>query len=318
MAAAEAKEISLDSVTKVFRLGLFRKKTAVDDVSFVIPEGEIVGLLGPNGSGKSTIIKMILGLLNPTSGEISICGYKSNEKKARGLIGYLPENPRFQKFLTAREILHYYGKLLYLETGPLKSRVEELLELVCLTRAADERTQGFSKGMIQRLAVAQSLLAKPPLLIFDEPMSGLDPQGRISIREIMCQIHEQMPSTTLFFSTHVLSDAERLCHSVLLMKNGKLSRSCSIQELLLNDSERYDLVVSHMEPTLQEKYKKADDLHQTPLGLVISVNGCEALMEEMGNLRSAGVKIIGVSSRRKSLEEALFGDDNAVNMEASL
>ena len=139
---SEEIDISIESVTKVFRLSMFKKKIAVDNVSFSVRKGQVLGLLGPNGSGKSTTIKMILGFLKPTSGTISIRGFSPSDRNSRKLIGYLPENPRFQKFLSANEILSYYGSLLNLNRAELAKRIEYLLELVRLTHAADEKTQG--------------------------------------------------------------------------------------------------------------------------------------------------------------------------------
>lgn len=166
--------IVLTDVTKTFKTGLFKTKLAVDHLNLDIPSGEVVGLLGPNGSGKSTTIKMILGFLRPSSGEILICGHSAENKSARRFLGYLPENPRFQKFLTGNEILKYYGNLLGLQGIDSEKKMTFLMELVNLKHACKERVQGYSKGMTQRLAIAQSLLNNPPILIFDEPMSGLD------------------------------------------------------------------------------------------------------------------------------------------------
>ena len=181
MAETQHEDITLTDVTKIFRLGVFKTKVGVKGLTLNVPRGKVIGLLGPNGSGKSTTIKMILGFLRPTSGEILVCGHPADQKVARSFLGYLPENPRFQKFLTAKDVLDYYGGLLRLKGLQLEKRVEYLLELVNLKHAALERVQGFSKGMTQRLAIAQSLLHQPRILIFDEPMSGLDPIGRLEI-----------------------------------------------------------------------------------------------------------------------------------------
>lgn len=303
-------DITLTDVTKVFQLGLWKKKTAVSQVTFAVPRGEIVGLLGPNGSGKSTIMKMILGFLRPTHGEILICGYTPQQQISRSLIGYLPENPRFQKFLSAREVLRYYGRLVGLEGQALRSRIDELLTLVNLKAAADERNQGYSKGMIQRLAVAQALLAQPRILIFDEPMSGLDPLGRMEIRELIQRIKEEMPSTTMFLSTHILSDVERLCASVILLHRGKLKRYCSIQELMLEDTNRFDLVVRELPPPLEKRYKEEQTIHPSPLGFSMVVEGTDELIQVLTELRKFGAKVVGVFSQRTSLEEALFREVN--------
>lgn len=236
-------DISLTDVYKTYPLGLWKKKEAVCGVSFAVPRGEVVGLLGPNGSGKSTILKMTLGFIRPTAGEILVCGHAPSERQSRSFVGYLPENPRFQKFLTAREVLRYYGALCRLERSALSKRVDELLELVALTDAGNERIAGFSKGMVQRLAMAQALLARPRILLFDEPMSGLDPLGRMELRQLIARIHDEMPEATIFFSSHVLSDVEQLCASVVLLSKGKLKSFSRIDELLGARTEAYELTV---------------------------------------------------------------------------
>lgn len=301
-------DISMNSVSKIFRLGLFKTKIAVEDLTFEIPSGQVVGLLGPNGSGKSTTLKMILGFLRPTSGEIQICGYRPNEKAARAYIGYLPENPRFQRFMTAHEALYYYGKLYGIMTKKLEMKIAFLLELVNLNHVAHERTNGFSKGMIQRLAMAQALVNQPRLLIFDEPMSGLDPLGRAEIRKLIWHIHEQMPTSTLFFSSHVLADVEQLCSSVILLKKGKLTRHCLITELLVPDSENYEVVAQNLLPSTRERYVKEKGARTTPLGLAVTINGSKSLVDFLTELQGAHARIVGISTHRKTLEEALFAD----------
>lgn len=224
--------ITFKNITKIFPIGILKKKVAVDNVSFSIPKGEVVGLVGANGSGKSTSIKMMLGFLKPNSGTIEVAGIDSKNKNIRRLIGYLPENPKFQKFLTGYEIMKYYAKLLSLPKNELNERVEHLLNIVGLSKAQHEKVQGYSKGMGQRLAIAQSLLSNPPILVFDEPMSGLDPLGRREIRNLIASLHTNMKETTIFFSSHILTDIENLCTSVVLLKKGKLKAIGAVKDLL--------------------------------------------------------------------------------------
>lgn len=301
--------IVLSGVTKTFTVGFLKKKTAVDDLSFEVPGGQIVGLLGPNGSGKSTSIKMILGFLSPDEGEVFVCGKPATDQTARNQVGYLPENPRFQRFMQGREILKYYGGLQGLRGAALSSRIDELLQLVNLSFAADERVRGYSKGMTQRLAIAQALLGSPSVLIFDEPMSGLDPLGRREIRQLIAQIHERYPSTTIFFSTHILSDVEQLCSSVILLKKGKLTRHCNIEELLTGDSERFEIIVRGLPPNLKAEWGRAHSWKETPAGLHLSLEGTPELLAYLTRLREHGATVVGLSSQRRSLEEALFSED---------
>ncbi len=300
--------ISIINVSKSFKIKLFKKKIAVSDLSLDVCEGKLVGLLGPNGSGKSTTIKMILGFLKPDCGEISVCGYSSREKIARKFIGYLPENPVFQKFLSGREILYYYGKLLGLKKTDLDKQTSELLELVGLSWAKDEKTAGYSKGMTQRLAIAQALINNPPILIFDEPMSGLDPIGRIGVRKIIKGIHERNPKTTIFFSTHIVSDVEELCTDVALLKNGKLSTFCPISDLISESEEKYEVMVDKACPSID--YKKISG--KSPLGITFTFDGTDEFIKELEKLKIGGSKIIKISSYRRSLEQVLFEDGKTI------
>lgn len=306
--AFQNEVISLSHVTKEFRINVWKKKTAVEDLSLSVPQGQVIGLLGPNGSGKSTTIKMILGFLKPTSGEIRIGTATPEEKSARRQIGYLPENPRFQRFLTASEILNYYGGLHGLAGIARKKRVDELLELVGLAKAKHERVQGFSKGMTQRLAIAQSLLNRPSLLIFDEPMSGLDPLGRMEIRRLIQQVHEEMPASTIFFSSHILEDVEQLCSYVALLRRGKLIHFSPIQDLLLKERGRFQLLVRDVPERLEKTLSQRDSFKKTPLGYVFTVEGSQELVDSLNTLGQNGVTVISLSSQRRSLEEALFSD----------
>jgi ABC-2 type transport system ATP-binding protein len=298
--------ITLTEVTKVFKTGLLKSKKAVDNLNLEIPAGEVVGLLGPNGSGKSTTLKMILGFLKPTSGEILICGQPAEQRLARSFIGYLPENPRFQKFLTGNEILRYYGKLLGLSGTALSKRTESLLDLVNLKHAGDERVQGYSKGMTQRLAIAQSLLNTPPLLIFDEPMSGLDPIGRIEMRTLINTIHTENPKSTLFFSSHVLEDVENLCKSVALLQKGKLKTYASIESLISNEQQSYDIILKNLTPDAESQIFKQCPSKILTAGKSFSIKGPEKLTWVLSQLMGSNAKIVSITGQRRQLEEALF------------
>jgi len=299
-------QIVLLQLTKIFQTGIFARKVGVENLDLTIPKGEIIGLLGANGSGKSTTLKMILGFLRPTRGEIFICGRKAGTRESRQLLGYLPENPRFQKFLTGKDILRYFGRLHGMFGVALEKRVDQLLDLVGL-RAGGERVQGYSKGMTQRLAIAQSLINKPPILIFDEPMSGLDPLGRIEIRQLILRVHQEMKDTTLFFTTHILSDVESLCSWVALLKKGKLEVFCPIEKLLLHDCENFSITAAGLPAAARSKFIAQGAL-ESPLGLTLSVEGAEKLMAQMTEVKKAGGKIVGLNSKRRGLEEALFSD----------
>jgi ABC-2 type transport system ATP-binding protein len=291
MKAQFETDILIEGVTKFFNTGLGAKKIGVNELHLQVPKGQVVGLLGPNGSGKSTTIKMILGFLKPNKGKIFVCGHEVPSKVTRSFIGYLPENPRFPKFLSGRSLLRFYGSLLSLSGAELEKRVEFLLELVNLKSASQEKVQGYSKGMTQRLAIAQALLNEPRLLIFDEPMSGLDPMGRRDIRSLIARIHRELPNATIFFSSHILEDVEQLCSMVALLKKGKLQKFCAIEELLKEDGHRFD--VSIRTPNLESR----------------SFSNTNDLLQFLNESNKKGYLISQISSVRNSLEEALFRDD---------
>lgn len=291
MTMTEQTDISIEQVTKIFKTGMGKKKIGVSELNLQVPKGQVVGLLGPNGSGKSTTIKMILGFLKPNQGKIRVCGYEVPSKITRSFIGYLPENPRFPKFLSGRTLLRFYGNLLALSGKTLENRIDFLLDLVNLRSASHEKVQGYSKGMTQRLAIAQALLNEPRLLIFDEPMSGLDPLGRRDIRNLISRIHQELPQATIFFSSHILEDVEQLCSMVALLKKGKLQKICSIEELLKMDGQRFEVAVRT--PNLESRF----------------FSGSDDLVQFLNESKQKGYLISQISSVRISLEEALFRDD---------
>ena len=305
-----SEDISLIGVTKIFATGVLKRKVGVLDLDLQIPRGEVVGLLGPNG---------FRSLRSPAFAPVvPSTGHAAGSREARAIIGYLPENPRFQRFLRAREILRYYGGLHGITGVNLAKRVQELLELVGLRDAADERVHGFSKGMVQRLAVAQAMLNEPRLLIFDEPMSGLDPLGRIEIRTLIARIHEQNPNTTIFFSSHVLSDVQELCSSVALLKRGRLQRHCSIRELLGEEATTYSLTVRDLGAEHLQRFALGNEIRKTPIGLSFSVEGGETLVGCLSEVKKRGGVLVRVSSEQRSLEEALYSDLAAKETPADL
>lgn len=310
-----APEIEFSCVTKVFRQGLFRPVTAVDDISFAIGAGEVVGILGANGSGKSTSLKMLLGFLFPTRGDIRICGYLPHDGRARRLIGYLPETPRFQRFLTAEQVLRYYGRLSDWHPKQLEPRMDELLDLVGLAAVREQKVGGFSKGMTQRLAIAQALLHKPRVLVFDEPMSGLDPVGRREIRHLIAEIRRQL-SVTILFSSHILSDVEQLCQSVLLLKKGRMTRHCSVTELLSSEPDCYRLVVSRVPADVAKGFPMESLSEGGHFSFTLS--GTDTLHEVLGRLKTEGVAIVSLTSQRRSLEDSLFLATEDQGSEAAL
>lgn len=272
----EAAAVEIQNLVKcypsAFKHQLFR---AVDDVSISIRQGEVYGLIGPNGSGKSTTMKALLGLVAPTSGSCKVFGNDAIKVDSRQHIGFLPENPYFYKHQTAEETLKFYGKLCGMRGVELRERVDELLELVSLTDARRRRLGGYSKGMLQRVGLAQALIQSPKLVVLDEPTAGVDPLGSRQIRDLIFTLKER--GVTVFLCSHLLEQVQEVCDRVGIIFKGKMVCNGALDELTSIDHQR-ELVLDH-----------ADD----------------ALMAEIEALVSAraGVKIIRSGKPRTSLEQ---------------
>jgi ABC-2 type transport system ATP-binding protein len=225
--------LSFDKVSKRYQSGDFwrpLKAQALKDVSFELRQGEVFGLVGLNGSGKSTLMKTAVGLLRPDSGTVKLFGSEPRSREARRRFGFLPELPYFPGYLSAAEVLAYYGRLHGLDPRTLDARVAEVLEQVKLTHAAKDPIRRYSKGMQQRVGLAQTLLHDPELLFLDEPMSGLDPQGMKDMRDVI--LAQRAAGKTLFFNSHSLAEVERICDRVGLMHKGRLVLVDSVAELV--------------------------------------------------------------------------------------
>ena len=261
--------LQLDRVGKTFRSGLLgRRVEAVREVSLTLRRGESVGYLGPNGSGKTTSIKCILSLIQPSRGAIRLFGKPPSDALARARVGYLPESPYFYDYLTPHEVLDYVGRLYGIDRGTRKKRVPMLLDRLGLAQAMHRPLRGFSKGMLQRVGIAQSLLSDPDLLIYDEPLSGLDPIGRKEVRELMVDLRKEGKS--LFFSSHVLTDIETLCDSVCILDRGVAVAQGRLSELLLADRLESEAVI-----------ELAADAQEAAIAVLTSVPGA-VLCERAG------------------------------------
>ncbi len=210
----------------------FGSKVAVEGLSLSIARGEVFGFLGPNGAGKTTSMKMLLGLAKPDSGEAALLGRPIGDAQARAKVGFLPEHFRFHDWLTAREFLTLHANLYHIPQPALRKRIPEVLELVGLALYAEQKISGFSKGMLQRIGLAQALLNDPEIVFLDEPTSGLDPVGRIQVRDLIHKLREQ--GTTVFLNSHLLSEVEIICDKVAFVKRGRVLRNLSIADLSNN------------------------------------------------------------------------------------
>ncbi len=240
--------ISLRSLTKVYPVPFRRRNVvAVRDLSLVVEPGQVYGLLGPNGSGKSTTMKMVLGLVPPTRGEVEIFGVPSERVESRVAVGFLPENPYFYKYLTGTETLAFYGRLCGLGRGEIRARGQELLALVGLEEAADRRLGGYSKGMLQRIGLAQALVQRPRLLVLDEPTAGVDPAGSREIKDLILRLKDE--GITVLLCSHLLAQVQEVCDRIGILHRGELVREGVLTDLIARP-EQTELILADASPEL--------------------------------------------------------------------
>ena len=304
---AERREIvRVDQIVKDFRPGFgLRRKRVLHGVTFEVREGEIFGFVGPNGSGKTTTLKLLMGLIRPTSGAASILGRDVQESEFRDQIGFLPENPYFYPYLTARETLDFYARLTGVGSRDRAARVEALLERVNLTHAADARLRTFSKGMLQRVGVAQSLIHDPQVLFFDEPMSGLDPIGRKEIRDVILSL--RAAGKTVFMNTHILPDVEMICDRVAIIVKGRIRHQGAIEEFLPETHVATDVVLARLAPEVVSRLEEGFELEIRGLGDRLELSLREKDVEEVLRIAlAADAQVVSVTPHRHSLEEAFL------------
>jgi len=241
--------------------GLKKKKLrAVDNVSLTIMPGEVYGLIGPNGSGKSTTMKALLGLFSPTSGTCSIFGKNSLKTDSRQDIGFLPENPYFYKHLSGEETLRFYARLCGLRGSELKKRIHEMLELVDLEEARHRRVGSYSKGMLQRIGIAQALIHKPRLVILDEPTAGVDPAGSKQIRDLIINLKER--GVTVFLCSHLLEQVQEVCDQVGIILNGKIVKQGNLEKLIAIEDQT-EIILENATDDLLEEIKALAEKHSS-------------------------------------------------------
>ncbi len=301
--------VEINNLTKDYETGFWRKKKvrALDDLTLTVKSGQIFGFLGGNGAGKTTTIKILMSLLFPSAGNAKILGREISDSSMHSSIGYCPENPYFYDYLTALELMNYFGELFGIDAATRKDKAAELLTKVGLAEKDwNKQLRKFSKGMLQRVGLAQSLVNDPKIVFLDEPMSGLDPMGRREIRELIAGLREK--GTTVFMSTHILSDVEALCDEVAILRNGKLAATGNLEDLLARQGEdpSFEINVKGISvETLRQGLKTVTEVIITAKGTgatieAVNENDVEKVLQIIGN---AGGKLISVQSVKQSLEE---------------
>ncbi len=279
-----------------------RKVSALRNLNLSVERGEIFGLLGPNGAGKTTTLKILMGIHFPTSGEARIMGKPLGDRDVKARIGFLPENPYFYDYLTGEEFLNYYGQLYGMPRGERKRKIPALLEMVGLSSAARLPLRGYSKGMNQRIGLAQALLNDPEIVFLDEPQSGLDPLGRKEVRDIILRLRDE--GKTVFFSSHILSDAEMICDRVAILVRGELKNIGSLSELLSARVKEYEVVVRDIKKELLAPLNdKAVRIISSDEGILYVTSDEKAAREVVRLTLDQGGQIVSYTPRKENLEE---------------
>jgi len=299
--------IEIKGLTKDFLVGFWRKRPvrALENLDLAVEKGEVFGFLGPNGAGKTTTLKILMNLLRPTAGSAWILGEPVASIPMHARIGYLPENPYFYDYLTAHELLSYAGRLFGIIQPALDRKVRDLLERVGLGGSGKVQLRRFSKGMIQRIGIAQALVNDPEVIFLDEPMSGLDPLGRREVRQVVDSLKSQ--GVTVFFSSHILPDVEALCDRVAIMNRGRLLAAGALHEILKVRIEGHEIILSGAGPQIIEELSRMCS-QMSALGdrLYLRAGDSAQVASIVGCALSRGVQLISVNPIRASLEDYFF------------
>ncbi len=306
--------IEIENLTKDYEKGFWKKKRirALEGLNLQVEGGQIFGFLGGNGAGKTTTIKLLMRLIFPTQGTARILGEDIANIKMHKKIGYCPENPYFYDYLKARELMDYFGELFGLDAAGRKKKTEELLTKVGLEEKDwNKQLRKFSKGMLQRVGIAQSIINEPEIVFLDEPMSGLDPIGRREIRELIAELREK--GTTVFMSSHILSDIEALCDNVAILRSGKLYATGNLDELLSKSGEIQEFEINVKGVSAEELERQLKEINGAkiiakPTGANIHIENENDIEKVLSLAKTAGGKLVSVQPTRQSLEELFVGE----------
>lgn len=299
------KVLEINNLVKIYKLSSKQQVMALDNVTLNVDYGKIVAILGPNGAGKSTLFKVLLKFVKITSGEIKIFNKNIEEFSDKNVIGYLPENFHSSSNISGEEFLRYFGGLSGLTKNQLSSRVDELLKLLGLQEAKNQNIRTYSKGMLQRLLLAQAIIHQPKLLLLDEPTDGLDPVGKKKVRNLLLKIKEQ--GTAIIVNSHLLSEVELLADNVVILKKGRIVAQGNLMELIPN-SQRFEVILSSEPPDdLKVNLSKKGD------EFVIVLDSVTELKHTLLELNKRNINILSVKPTKTSLEEVFFsyiGDED--------
>ncbi len=295
----------IEDLTKDYAFGFWRRRPyrALDALSLAVAPGEIFGFLGPNGAGKTTTLRLLMQLIFPTSGRADILGHPVGHVATRRRIGFLPENPSFYDYLTAEELLTYFAQLFGYDATERRRRVSSLLDRVGIGRERRFQLRTFSKGMIQRVGIAQALLNDPELVFLDEPMSGLDPLGRRAVRALILELRDQ--GRTVFFSSHILSDAEAICSRVAVVAGGRLVAQGRLEELTEFTVRGWELVVANLSEEALESVRPATT-RITAIGpgrYSLELSPASPTDRILAELIATGASVVSLNPLRETLEE---------------
>jgi ABC-2 type transport system ATP-binding protein len=297
--------IRTEALTKHYSVGFWRPRpyVALDSLTLEVAPGDVFGFLGPNGAGKTTTLKLLMQLLFPTSGTAEILGRPAGDVSVRRRIGYLPENPYFYDNLTAEELLVYFAGLFGLSRHDARARAARLLDEVGIGAERRLHLRKFSKGMVQRVGIAQALINEPEVVFFDEPMSGLDPLGRREVRELILRLRDR--GVTVFFSSHVLADAEALCNRVAIVAKGRLAAAGRLSDLNAFRVRGWELVVSDLDPARLDR-RRAQFSRVTPIGdrqFSLELPATASPEQTIVQLVSDGARVMSLTPVRDTLED---------------
>src|SRR5438552_627781 len=299
--------IEIESLTKDFEVGFWRKRSvrALDGLSLEVARGEVFGFLGPNGAGKTTTLKLLMSLIRPTAGSARILGEPVDSVAMRRRIGYLPENPYFYDYLTGEELLAYVGSLFGIRPPALDQKIGELLQTVGLADARRLQLRKYSKGMVQRIGIAQAILNNPEVVFLDEPMSGLDPLGRREVREVIASLRSR--GVTVFFSSHILPDVEALCDRVAIMNRGKLLELGALLDILKVKIQGHEIILAHVQPAVLEALRPmCEEITLMSDRVHIRAATSRQAGAIVSQAVSGGAELVSVNPIRASLEEYFF------------